>query len=315
MNDEHYRKLKEGIETWNQWRRDNPGVRPDLSEARLIWADLRDANLRGGDLRDVNLSSGDLRGADLTWADLRGADLTWADLRGADLRRADLTWAILMSTTIGNVDLQSVIGLASVKHNGPSTIGIDTIYRSNGKIPEVFLRRAGVPEDFIAYIPALVGALQPIEFYSCFISYSTRDDDFAQRLYADLQAAKVRCWFAPEDLKIGDRFRQRIEDAIQVYDKLLLILSEASIESDWVQTEAEAALERERSDQHRGDVLFPIRLDEAVIQTTMGWAADLRRRRHIGDFSRWKDHDSYQAAFKRLMRDLNASAERGRDNG
>jgi uncharacterized protein YjbI with pentapeptide repeats len=54
-----------------------------------------------------------------------------------------------------------------------------------------------------------------IQFYSCFISYSTQDQEFAQRLHADLQAKNLRCWFAPEDLKIGDRFQGRIEESIR----------------------------------------------------------------------------------------------------
>jgi len=53
-----------------------------------------------------------------------------------------------------------------------------------------------------------------------FISYSSKDDDFAQRLHADLQHQGVRCWFAPEDLQIGDKFRIRIDESIRVYDKL-----------------------------------------------------------------------------------------------
>ena len=88
----------------------------------------------------------------------------------------------------------------------PSTIGIDTIYKSRGKIPVEFLRGCGVPENFIAYMHSLTGQAF-FEFYSCFISYSSKDQEFAERLHADLQAKGVRCWFAPEDLKIGDRFQ------------------------------------------------------------------------------------------------------------
>ena len=51
--------------------------------------------------------------------------------------------------------------------------------------------------------------------YRAFVSYSSRDQDFADRLYADLQVKGVRCWFAPEDLKIGDRFRQRMNMALK----------------------------------------------------------------------------------------------------
>lgn len=112
-------------------------------------------------------------------------------------------------------------------------------------------------------------------------------------------------WFAPEGLRIGDRFRQRIEESIRVYDKLLVLLSEHSVSSSWVATEVEAAFEKERKDPTR-TVLFPVRLDDAVMNTGEAWAADIRRTRHIGDFTRWKDHDPYKKAFERLLRDLKA---------
>src|SRR5213079_1416055 len=103
---------------------------------------------------------------------------------------------------------------------------------------------------------------------------------------------------------IGDPFRQRIDESIRLHDKLLLILSEHSVNSPWVQDEVEAALERERREKRL--VLFPIRIDGAVMETEQAWAASIRRTRHIGDFTRWKKHDSYRKAFERLLRDLKA---------
>jgi hypothetical protein len=116
----------------------------------------------------------------------------------------------------------------------------------------------------------------------------------------------VRCWYAPEDLKIGDKFRQRIDDAIRRYDKLLVVLSETSVASSWVESEGEPALEKERTKEGKA-VLFPIRLDEAVRKTKQAWAADIRRKRHVGDFSQWQDYNSYRKAFERLLRDLQGS--------
>jgi len=142
------------------------------------------------------------------------------------------------------------------------------------------------------------------EFYSCFISYSSKDAGFASRLHAELEKNGVRCWYAPEDIKIGEEFRQTIDDAIREYDKLLLVLSEHSVRSTWVQDEVEACLERERRQQRQ--VLFPIRLDDAVERTRQAWAAAIRRRRHIGDFTRWRDDGAYDEAFQRLLRDLKA---------
>jgi hypothetical protein len=59
-------------------------------------------------------------------------------------------------------------------------------------------------------------------------------------------------------------------------------------------------------------VLFPIRIDDAVMQTLDGWAALVRRTRHIGDFRNWNDPGSYRKALDRLLRDLLASDERDR---
>jgi hypothetical protein len=175
----------------------------------------------------------------------------------------------------------------------------------SGRLPEVFLKGCGLSDDFIQQIPFLFWDKSAFEFYSCFISYNNRDEDFARRLHADLQSKGVRCWFAPEDMKIGDKIRQRIDETIRLYDKLLLILSQNSINSAWVEKEVETAFEKESCNNHT--VLFPIRLDEQVMQTPTAWAADIRRTRHIGDFSRWKDHDDYKKAFERLLRDLKAS--------
>ena len=200
-----------------------------------------------------------------------------------------------------------VKGLDTVRHDGPSTIGIDTIYRSRGKIPEVFLKGAGVDDTFITYISSLIG--KPIEYYSCFISYSSKDEAFAKRLYADLQSHNVRCWFAPEDLKWGERIRTGIDEAIRLHDKLLLILSKQSVASGWVEHEVKTALAKERKEKRV--VLFPVRLDKAVLESPFSWANEIRHERNIGDFTRWKNHDDYQNAFSRLLRDLKAESQKG----
>ena len=51
-------------------------------------------------------------------------------------------------------------------------------------------------------------------------------------------------------------------------------------------------------------MLFPIRIDNEVMSVQKGWAADIRRSRHIGNFTHWKDPDQYVKSFERLVRDL-----------
>lgn len=275
----------------------------DLSEAILGGANLNGADLSGANLSITNLVEANLTGADLSGANLTEADLSRANLSEADLSGADLSWADFGWSTFSGVDLSVAKGLDKVTHYGPSSIDIDTIYKSKGNIPKVFLRGAGVPKDFIEYVTLL--ARKPIELYSCFISYSTEDREFAERLHTDLQSRQVRCWFAPEHMKIGDKIRQTIDHTIRAYDKLLLVLSKHSIDSEWVEKEVETAFEEERR-RKKKTVLFPIRLDSSVMDTDEAWAADIRRTRHIGNFVQWKDHDEYKKAFDRLLRDLKA---------
>ena len=300
--------------------------RADLRRISLFSANLAEATLNHADLTNANLGRADLTRSSLLWtncyhADLRHTSLIVATVLGTNFQGASLANSKLTDASVGEVvfaenDLSAVLGLETVHHSGPSSIGIDTLYLSKGKIPEKFLRGCGVPEDFITYAKSL--AANPIEFYSCFISYSTEDQGFADRLYADLQNKGVRCWFAPHDVQGGRKLHEQIDEAIRLHDKLLLILSPHSMESEWVKTEIAKARKREVRDPEgvlKRRALFPIRL--APFETLRDWecfdadtgkdSAREIREYFIPDFSNWKNHDSYQEAFQRLISDLKAS--------
>jgi uncharacterized protein YjbI with pentapeptide repeats len=109
-NQTHVALLKSSIglpddNDWNNWRQDNPDIRPDLVEARLIEEDLSWANLQGADLRGAILKAARLGNTDLSSADLREANLDDADLFGATLRKADLREAALRGAVLFGVDL------------------------------------------------------------------------------------------------------------------------------------------------------------------------------------------------------------------
>lgn len=314
-NQMHIDLLRQGKDVLNVWRKQHPKTQLDLYKANLSKANLSGADLSGAvlgsadlsdtDLFKANLSKADLSDAILFRANLIGADLTDADLTFADLSlayldNADLSTAIMGWTTIGNIDLRNVKGLETIKHEGPSYVSTSTLERSLGFVPDAFLRGAGLSDSSIKYAQSLRGHSD--EYYSCFISHSSKDHEFATRLHADLQQQGVRCWYAPEDLKIGDKFWNRIHESIHRYDKLLIILSTHSVNSNWVEHEVLTALEKER--QRNTLVLFPITLDEAVMHTHAPWAADIRLTRHIGDFKRWKEYDVYKQVFAHLLSDL-----------
>jgi uncharacterized protein YjbI with pentapeptide repeats len=203
-----------------------------LSGARLVHADLGGAKLSNSTLQFANLSDADLSNADLSGADLSSANLSWAalfgtnftgaflratNLTGAHLIQPVLSGAILIETIFASIDLHDTVGLDECSHHGPSVIDFRTLYLS-GDLPLSFLRGCGLPDNLIEYLPSL--RRDPIQFYSCFISYSAKDHMFAERLYADLQNNDVRCWFAPHDLPIGAKIWDAIDKAIRVREKL-----------------------------------------------------------------------------------------------
>jgi hypothetical protein len=171
---------------------------------------------------------------------------------------------------------------------------------------------AGVPEDFVTYMRSLVG--KAIEFYSCFISYSSKDEEFARRLHARMRQEGLRVWFAPEDIKGGQKLYEQIDRAIQLHDRLLIILSENSMRSEWVLTEIRRARKTEVKEGRRK--LFPIRLvgyeeigEWECFDADHGKELAVEvREYYIPDFSNWKNHDAFEREFGRLYKSLKAEA-------
>jgi uncharacterized protein YjbI with pentapeptide repeats len=291
-------------------------VRAMVSKADLSAANLTSANLSGARLPGANLTHANLTRTSLVSADLSGADLSGAILRGtflprANLAAAKLTDAYISEAVFGDVDLSTTLGLDSCNHLGPSTIDHRTLLKS-GPLPLLFLRGCGLPDRLINYLPSLLET-RPIQFYSCFISYSTSNQDFANRLYADLQSEGVRCWFALHHMRPGGKIDEQIDAAIRLYDRLLLILSAESMSSPWVKTEIGKARHKELAEKRR--VLFPLAL--VPFNDIRKWEqfnADLGedtakeiREFFLPDFSDWKNHDAYQQWFAKVLNALKSA--------
>ena len=309
----------------------------NLFKAFLVHAKLLNTNLSKATLSAANLLSANLSGANLSKANLTGASLLGVNLRGSKFFKAELfatcfykaslsastfTKAICEAVVFADCNLGDCIGLETVVHRGPSSIDVNTLIRTAGNIPENFLRGAGIPENIIAFLSSLKE--EGTRFYTCFVSYGSPDSDFAKRLYNDLTGKEVRCWKYDESAVIGRGIWANIDQAIGVYDKVVVICSRDSLNRPGVLNEIERALQKEESlrqenarlikETEKGkkpklldeDVLCPVRLDDYVITE---WKhprkADVTKK-HIGDFCDWKaNKKKYDLEFRKLLNALN----------
>lgn len=324
-------------------------IQADMTRALLNGASLRGANLTGADLSgadldrailsDANLTGAKLAGANLSRANLTGANLTDADLTGADLSRATFTRTSLVNanfdgadfyeaalhnpdlsgarfggsimgyTVFLNCDLGGADGLERVRHDAPSTIGIDTLYRSSGAIAEEFLLGAGVPPPFVDFQRSLQGV--SVFQDDCFISCASEDREFAQELQSQLRAQGVRCWAFPEDARgnpLVERHstsdQEEVERWVRAYDKLIVVASQAALDNETIRNDITGAKEIQQSrDQW---ILFLVAPDDALVQPRgRGLARNLSSEHVVHDLSgQASASETFQKELARLVDNL-----------
>jgi uncharacterized protein YjbI with pentapeptide repeats len=150
-------------------------------------------------------------------------------------------------------------------------------------------------------------------YQSVFISYASADEEFAQTLHYSLRAQGVNVWFAPHDMRSGRTIITQVTRAIRKAERLVLVLSEASMKSNWVAAEI---LEARHAEKEQGvNKLFPVRIVD--VEKIHRWQlfdsdtgedlARIVREYHILDFSTWRNTVHKAESVARLMRDLKRS--------
>ena len=283
-NVEHLKILKSGRDQWNDWRKTNPNVLPDLSESNLdfqgmsmfnltkvnlsranlvgsnltlsdlSYANLSEAKIGEARLLNVNLSYAILHKTNLSGSNLYQANLSGANLSESSLVRVNLMNAILLgsnlnhavigNTIFGQIDLGECKGLKTVIVKSPCNIDFQTL-RASRNLPKSFLLKIGLPELFIDYLPEFYG--DALNFYPVFLSHSWANKDFARKLYETLITKGVNVFFDEKKLKPGDDIYESISKGIEYYDKMILVCSKESLsESWWVDRELDRVLKKER---------------------------------------------------------------------
>jgi formylglycine-generating enzyme required for sulfatase activity len=106
-----------------------------------------------------------------------------------------------------------------------------------------------------------------------FVSHSSHDQAFAQRLAADLRQAGATAWIYEADDSAGN-IMQRVNEMLAQCDWLVLVLSPDAVASTYVQTEVFVALNRVQQGRMRGVV--PVVLRPVDLSHLPTWEA-LRR--------------------------------------
>jgi len=314
-----------------------------LSETNLIETDFRNASLRNAKITPASAVSADFYKADLEGANLHATLFRDSCLVEANLSRCDLTQTgfdnalfgltKLYDTTLSFTYLSEIqygqapehkhpienyVNKATVKMSAsPLRLSLHNLVEDKNaqdwimkqrKVLVKFFEVCGVSRFELEVAGLLETDTQDTS--SVFISYAGKDEEFVTRLEKSLSNAGVKTWFAPRMMKGGMPIFEQISKAIHTHDRLLLVLSENSVNSNWVKTEILTTRDIERKTGKR--MFFPIRLTS--FDDLTNWVlfdgdsgsdlARYAREYFIPDFSNWKDKNSYDIAINKLILDL-----------
>jgi hypothetical protein len=207
---------------------------------------------------------------------------------------------VLLLTTDSSIQLGDISNIAVQQISSP--------------LPDNYVEELAARLEYDLSTMSIRRPAEPTPYYSCFLSYSAQDAAFVTKLVSDLSDAGVNCWLDTKDMRTGASIEQEIRRGLSSQDKLLLVLSQSSVRSRWVEEELRFALSLER--ERRGEIVFPLRLDSSVFESDSPLLNNLGNSRHISDFEGWEDEGEYRRRLRRLVRDLTISSasdlERGR---
>lgn len=302
-------------------------------------SDLTGISAQGSYWRNANLVRAKISGdlvlshfyiADLTGAQVRGTGLIDAELRYIRLNHSEFSAYLgethINSWTILDSDLSGLMNASRGFHEFPCNVDISTLQRTAKGINAdarratelaSFFEGCGLPNEIITVFLGWAGGTSlrsdspsGRNYFSCFISYSHADKMFVKQLHDELVSRGVQCWLDDHEISPGADIFDEIDRGIRKWDKVLLVCSNSSLASPWVDRELEKAFQKEedlwRERGSRVPVVIPLDLDGQIWQWQSGKASAIKSR-YIPDFSRTLDDpDAFRRQVEGLFRALDA---------
>jgi hypothetical protein len=128
-----------------------------------------------------------------------------------------------------------------------------------------------------------------------FLSHSSRDKRFVRRLAKDLVSRGISVWVDEAEIKVGDSLIEKLREGIDQVDYVAVILSRASIQSEWVRREVDIAMNQEIA--HRKVKVLPILIESLTLNAMPSFLA----AKVYLDFS---TEEGYRDALRRLLERL-----------
>src|SRR5436189_5423524 len=105
--------------------------------------------------------------------------------------------------------------------------------------------------------------------FDAFISHSSRDKLWAEKLKLELDKRGLRAWLADDEIRPGDHFAEALEVAIEGTSAVVIIVSVQSLQSNWVKTEIRRA-QSLAHEKKRSVRIIPILIDDVRVDGFLG---------------------------------------------
>ncbi len=128
-----------------------------------------------------------------------------------------------------------------------------------------------------------------------FLSHTSIDKPFVRKLASDLRANGHTVWIDEAEINIGDSLIGKIREGLDSVDYVAVVISKASIESEWVQRELDIASNKEIKEKRT--IVLPLKIENVELPGFL-------EGKFYGDFT---NSEEYQDKLKLLLRSLGDS--------